>query len=290
MNSQFRNKFLLILGGNIILILLIAAGVQDIPAPLAILRLILGLIYVLFIPGYTLQLLLFPRNDELDQTERIALSLALSGAIIPPIALLLDKLPWGISLWSMVIGLSIFSLVCLIGATIWRIILTAGGKIEPASKLSLRQWWVEQERANRIVYIILAGILVTASLTSISILVTPKQAENFSEFYILGKEGLAEDYPREITAGEMVKITTGITNREGTDSTYNIQVKLDDQVIGEAGPIDLENGATWEQAVEFSVPAVGEDQQIQFFLDREGQPSPYRLLKLWLNVTTVDVP
>jgi uncharacterized membrane protein len=290
LNTNLRNEFILILSGNIILIGLIAADIQGIPNPLAIIRLILGLIYILFIPGYVLQGLLFPRKNDLDNIERVTFSFALSGVIIPPIALLLNWLPWGITLWPIVTSLSVFILACMIVSIIRRSRMPAWERLEPNMRFSLRKWWAKQERTNRVVFIILAITMTTAFLTAFSILVMPKPAERFTEFYILSSEGLAESYPREITAGETVTVTTGIINREGVLSTYNIQIVYDDQVIGQIGPIPLEDEATWEQPLGFSVPNAGDDQQIAFILERESQASPYRSLRLWLNVKAIEAP
>ena len=290
MNTHYRHEFALIFFGNILLVGLIASGVQGISNPVAIVRLLLGLIYVLYIPGYALQLFLFPRKEELDPTERIALSFALSGVIIPPLVLILNWSPWGIRLWPIVISLSVIILASMIGATIRQRRLHLDEGTEPKPRPGLRKWWAEQERGNRVVYVILTVVLTTAFLTAFSILLTPKPAESFTEFYILGQEGLAEDYPREVIMGQVLTITTGITNREGNTSTYNIQIMSDNQVIGQAGPIILENNATWEQPVEFSLSTVGDDQQITFILNREGQPSPYRSLQLWINVKAAQAP
>ena len=46
-------------------------------------RIILGLLLVLFLPGYSLIAALFPRRGDLDGIERIALSFGLSIAIVP---------------------------------------------------------------------------------------------------------------------------------------------------------------------------------------------------------------
>ena len=290
MNKHLRTEFALILLGNILLIGLIAFGVQGLTNPLTIIRLLLGLVYVLYIPGFTFQLLLFPRAEDLENIERITLSFVLSGVIIPPLALFLNGLPWGIRLWPIVISLSAFILLCMIGATIRLLGMPVDERMEPKPRLGLRKWWAEQERVIKVVYVILTIVLTTASLTAISILVTPKPAERFTEFYILGKERLAEDYLQEMTMGQVITMTTGISNKEGSVSTYNIQVISAEQVVGQAGPITLEINATWEQPVEFSIPTAGDNQLITFVLEREGQATPYRTLQLWLNIKSAQAP
>lgn len=245
---------------------------------------VLGLIYLLLIPGYALQALLFPRKNDLDNIERIALSFALSLAVLSPIALLLNWLPWGIRLWPIVISLSLFILVVTLSETIRRSRLPEDERFEINIKGNLRKWWAGLERSYRIVYILLAIALVTASLTSLSILVLPQPADHFTEFYILGSEGMVENYPREVIVGEPVTVTTGITNQEGSISRYRVSVMLGDQILEQTVPISLNDNATWEQPVEFTISKAGADQQILFILEREFQPSPYRSLRLWMNV------
>ena len=46
------------------------------------LRVIVGFPFVLFLPGYLLVSTLFPRNNEIDAVERIALSIGLSICIV----------------------------------------------------------------------------------------------------------------------------------------------------------------------------------------------------------------
>jgi len=63
--------------------------------PIVYARHILGLIFVLWLPGYTFVRALFPRK-ELDIIERVALSIGMSMAIVPIVGLLLNYTPWGI--------------------------------------------------------------------------------------------------------------------------------------------------------------------------------------------------
>ena len=59
------------------------------------LRIVLGLAFVLFFPGYTLIAALFPGKDALDSIERLALSFGLSIAVVPLIGLILNLYPLG---------------------------------------------------------------------------------------------------------------------------------------------------------------------------------------------------
>jgi uncharacterized membrane protein len=48
---------------------------------LGVFRVLFGFIYVLFIPGFLATLALFPKKGEIDDIERLALSLVLSLAL-----------------------------------------------------------------------------------------------------------------------------------------------------------------------------------------------------------------
>ena len=63
--------------------------------PLVYVRYLFGLVFVLFLPGYCLIKALFS-SKELDNIERLALSVGLSLALVPLVGLLLNYTPWGI--------------------------------------------------------------------------------------------------------------------------------------------------------------------------------------------------
>lgn len=77
--------------------------------PLIYLRYILGSLYVLYLPGYTLIEALYPRGDELDPLERLALSIGLSLALVPLVGLVLNYTPWGIRLTPVTISLALIA-------------------------------------------------------------------------------------------------------------------------------------------------------------------------------------
>lgn len=284
MTRTIKNEFILITLLGLILVALIAAGVQGLPAPLPMLRLLLGLAFVLFVPGYTLQAALFPRVEDLDGPERLALSFGLSIAVIPPIALVLDRLPWGIRLWPIVVSLALFILAC--SAVVWyrRSHLPDEERFVLTVEADVKGWWAAQDRTSRILYGVLALALTTAFLSALAIVVLPKPGERFTEFYILGPEGLAENYPREAIVGQPISVTVGITNREGMPAEYRVEVMNGEHLVGQAGPVQLEAGVTDEQPVTFMPTEVGDDVKVMFLLYRDGGQEPYRSLRLWLKV------
>jgi len=72
------------------------------------LRVIFAWTSILFLPGYALIALLFPKKDDLGLIERIALSFGLSAGIVPLLGLILNFTPYGIRLLPIVIILSLF--------------------------------------------------------------------------------------------------------------------------------------------------------------------------------------
>jgi uncharacterized membrane protein len=78
--------------------------------PYIYIRNILGTIFVLFIPGYTLIKTLFPRK-EIDNTERMALSIGMSLILIPLVGLILNYTPWGIRLIPVTLSISTLTIL-----------------------------------------------------------------------------------------------------------------------------------------------------------------------------------
>lgn len=72
--------------------------------PIVYARYILGSIFVLWLPGYTLIKALFP-TKEIDNIERTALSIGMSLALVPITGLLLNYTPWGIRLTPVTLSL-----------------------------------------------------------------------------------------------------------------------------------------------------------------------------------------
>jgi len=94
--------------------------------PLVYVRYALGIIFILWLPGYCLTKMLFPKKKtlsdkdkrELDLIERAAISIGVSLAIVPMIGLLLNYTPWGIAMTPIVLSLiAVTTILAVAGVT-----------------------------------------------------------------------------------------------------------------------------------------------------------------------------
>lgn len=286
----------------VILVLLTIVASLTIEAPW--LRVPLGIGFILFAPGYALTAVLFPEREgapgkqgrTISGLERLALSLGLSIAVVPLVGLLLNLTTWGIRLGPIVISLGTLTLA-FCGAAYWRRSRLEG---EDALRWQLpRVEWRTASRGERVLSAILILAILTAGSAVAYVVITPRPSEAFTEFYILGPDGRAENYPETLAAGEQGVIIIGVVNQEGRDTSYTIRPSLvrGTIVVSESGgstftPVDerplpevnvtVPSGATDEREFEVSLPSEGE-WRLQFQLFREGDASPYRSLHLQMK-------
>lgn len=259
-------------------------------APLAILcegnpaSLVLGLIFTLFSPGYTLVAALFPRRDDLDGVWRLALSFGLSIALVPLIGLALNYTPWGITLYPVLISILVFIIIAAGVAWYRRRRLPPEERFEPRFNLRLSGFWGRQNRWD----IVLLALLVVVIIGAIGVLVyvarIPQVETPFTEFYILGPEGKAENYPDQIVLGEEATVTVGIINHELATTDYSIKILVGEEEVDGTGTITLENEEKWEQKISFAPTEVGEEQKVTFQLYKGSKTTPSHALDLWVDV------
>lgn len=257
---------------------LLAAALALLEAPLPA-RLPLGLLAVLILPGYSLAALLFPRADDLETVERLGLSFAASLAVAIVLALALNYSPWGLRPAAVVLALTAWTVLAT-GAAWWR-----RRRLPPRERWSVdlgRLRWGALDRGARLGVAVLAGALLLAGVAIAATVTAPPPP--MTEFYILGPEGLAEGYPRQVRAGELVSLTVGIANREGRAARYRVRVEAEGQSLATLGPLDLAGGEAWEGQVVFALPRPAKNQEVRLVLSRDDAPEPYRWLRLWLEV------
>jgi uncharacterized membrane protein len=140
--------------------------------------------------------------------------------------------------------------------------------------------------ANKALTIFLIVAMVVTIGFIIYLAVTPQESEKFTEFYILGTEGQAQDYPKQIILGEPVDILIGVVNHEYQPASYQVKIKVGDIETAEVNMGTLANGQKWEKIISFTPQSAGEGQRIDFYLYKNGEDEPYLKdpLRLFINV------
>ena len=136
--------------------------------------------------------------------------------------------------------------------------------------------------------IALSVTLALAILATIGAIIylanAPGAGEKFTEFYLLGPGGKAENYPQDITLGQSSPVLLGIVNREKQPASYRFDVLVDNTTVYSKAAIDLQNDGKWEGEVPVNPPAKGENQKVEFYLYKDNGAEPYLKLNLFVNV------
>ena len=277
MKINIRNELIPL---NLLVIILIIAIIAF---PSSGLRIVLGLPFLLFFPGYTLMAALFTRREGMGASERIALSFGISIAIVPLIGLILNYTPWGIRLETVLYSVASFVFITSIVAWLRRKRLPEQEGFSIRFQLRLPGW--SGSAWDKACSVVLA-ISILAVLGTLSyVIATPKVGERFTEFYILGQEGEAAAYPQELKIGETGKVVVGIINQENETVNYHLDVMIEGMMNNRVESLSLEIGDKWEEVVNFTPDRAGDNQKVEILLYRNGQSEPYlEPLHFWINV------
>jgi len=263
-----------------ILTILLAVVIAFFPSTVA--RIILGLPFLLFFPGYTLMAALFPKKGSLGGVERVALSFGLSIAVVPLIGLVLNFTPWGIRLEPILISLAVFIIAASGVAWYRREKLAPEERFRVLFNVRLPSWQ-GQSMPDKVLSVVLAVAILGAIGTLGYVVAAPKVGEKFTEFYILGPDGKAENYPTELRVGEEGKVIVGIVNHEQEEASYKVEVWIDGEDRDEIN-VELENEEEWREEVGFVPQKAGEEQKVEFVLYKDGEPYFEEPLHLWIDV------
>ncbi|MFB6151548.1 MAG: DUF1616 domain-containing protein [Haloarculaceae archaeon] len=302
------------------------------------LRPVLGFALVLFAPGYAFVAAVFPEGKEsgsdgavsaaaftsggatgaqgvvdglmdrgIDGVERVVLSVGLSIAIVPFVALLLNGTVWGIRPVPVVLAVSAFTLVGLLvgAARRWRL------PPEERFRVPYRQWFPEgpvlrsRDRVDTVLNVMLAGAVLLLVVSTAYVVGTPQSGD--TEFYLLtgnDSRAVADDYPTELAVDRSQPVTIGITNAEHRTVEYTVVIELQRvretdgstvvTSVSELGRLSPRVGhnQSWTTTYDVNPSLTGERLRLAFMLYRDDPPgtttiqNAYREVHLMVNVSS----
>lgn len=211
---------------SFLLIPLILIDIND------ILRMILGIPFLLFIPGYLFFLCISPNHSaksEIDAIHKIGISIGLSIALVSLDGIMLFYTPLGFNLISIITSLVLIVIICGIVAIYRR------KKIQQRQKQFILSFNIptiqSKSKLDKILLIILFLTIILTIFTAVFISFLPTKQESFTEFYILGPSGKTIHYPKNMTLGKTSNVTIGLINQEHKTIDYTIEIWLINQTL-----------------------------------------------------------
>jgi len=220
------------------------------------LRVVVSIPFLLFVPGYALVAALYPeasRDGKEGETfsghpltglERAVLSLGSSVALVPLVGFTLNFTPWGIVLIPMLVGISLFTIICVAVAVKRRLALKPDRRfgVSPSAWYrSLTNGFLTTEsRTDTMLNVALAVVLLFVMTSVGYALVDQQMGEQYTELYLLTRSPdgtlVADNYPTELVASGGQPLTVGVRNHEHEPSNYTIVTELQ--------RVESENGST----------------------------------------------
>jgi|AGTN01.2.fsa_nt_gi Predicted membrane protein len=290
LNGIFADALIVLVLVTASLLSMYTPGISD-----TLLRFGLIVILFMFLPGYAFVAALYPARSGPGGIERAALSVGMSLVFSPLIGFALNYTTFGVSTLPMVVSISLFTVAFMAVALYRRHRLPSSERFcldlaTPVSDawnaLSLRKKAGTNRAATVMLIISLALVIITAGFLA----AVPIKHEQYTEFYIYGKNGTLAEYPLKSKLSDTAPVIVGISNHEGTAMTYNLAVTIDG--IGSqrrtiySDRFVIADNDTLEKTINLTMDRAGDNLNLQFLLYVDGVPdTPYRTCNLWVNVS-----
>lgn len=251
MKQQLKNSTWIAVASAVILLLVLM-----VVSP-SVLRTIASVPLVLFLPGFALTLILFPRQS-LDIPTRLLLSVGLSVAFTALSGLVLNLTPWGLqakTLWAVFLA----SLAVEIVAIFFARRSSRNNSVSPSAGINFntRQW-------------VLMALAALMTIMAIRIAGTPTPQQGLEGYTMLWlKPGDTSD-----------AIRVGVQSAEFKTTNYQVKYEYNGSVHQGSG-FQLKPGETWERIVQ--IPSdVAKGTSFAVLLYRLDKPTDvYRQVIWW---------
>jgi uncharacterized membrane protein len=201
---------------------------------------VLGLPLVLFWPGYAVVSALYPERDAFGEEktgglERLTLSLGLSLATSPTVALVIDRTLLDIEPGPVFAVLAAITLGAVVAAALRRGALPPANRYRPPVGVQAARRAIHSRiaagdgRPTVVAVIVVVALLVSAGALA-SLAANPRPGEQATEFYLLTQDGtgdyVAAGYPMTLDSRDSNSLVVGITNRDHRTVNYTVVVTL----------------------------------------------------------------
>lgn len=126
---------------------------------------------------------------------------------------------------------------------------------------------------ERALTLVLALALLAALAGVVYVAMTPgSSSEPFTEFYVLGPNGTASDYPTNLSVGERGEVVVGVANHERETVAYTVVVEVEGESV-ERRRLTVADGERAERRFAITPSSPGE-KRVRILLYESGEPAP----------------
>jgi len=281
----------------IIVLALVAAALLSMYLPgvdTSLLRFGMIIVLFLFLPGYAFVAALYPRQDGPGGIERMALSAGMSLVVSPLIGFWLNFTVFGVRGTPMAISVAAFTVLFMAVALLRRRRVPSADRFVLDLATPVHNVWSgislrNRKGTDRMATIVLLTSVALVIITVGVLVAMPIKHEQYTEFYLYGKNSTIAEYPVSCSLGDTKPVIVGIANHEGTVMTYDLAVTIDgigsqrQQIYSDR--FVIADNDTVEKTIELTMNRAGDHLNMQFLLYLDGVPdAPYRACNLWVDV------
>lgn len=229
---------------------LLALGLFTVAVPGPI-RVLLGVPFLLFLPGYALVAILYPDESDgeyptfddentglksplvsdggLESIERLILSVVASVAVVPVVALVASVTPWGITARPVIVGIALVTVLLSLFAIVQRYRCPPERRFSLSPSPSALLFSPDRDSFGRsapnpaVYNVIFLGAIVLLLVSAGFAVANPPEHDGYTEFYMETEEVDGETeviYDDALNAGESQPMTVYVTNEEHEERSY----------------------------------------------------------------------
>jgi uncharacterized membrane protein len=287
-----------------------AAGLSTVIALLVQTRVVLttvaALPLLLFVPGYFVLGALFPRGahapqatrTRIDTVERLALSYAVSLAVVPLVALGLTLLSLAITVETVLLGVALVVVGCTPLVVVRRRAVPEQERYQMAGLAlfaRLRAALGRDLLVNGLLTVaVTAGLLVT-----MGVIVAPPQDSGYTELAVLTENGegelVADGYDAAVGPNGSGPVVLSVANHYDEPTTYSVVVqaqRVDDDTVRQRERLhkfeqEVRSNETWQEPHRVSTSMAGDNVRVVYLVyeghppDEPGQANADRSVFFW---------
>lgn len=142
----------------------------------------------------------------------------------------------------------------------------------------------DEETEELVTKLLGVAIAIALLVIVVSAIAPIGTSDAYTEFYVLGPNGTASEYPDNVSINESATVRVGVRNFERRSQTYTLVIRTNETTLN-TREITLNRAEEWEELVRFSFDSQGTKHlRLELYKEQATDGEPYRGLRLFIEV------